>query len=268
MDKGGPNSRNRKIYGGVAGVLAVAGVSAASYGVKRYYNKKELIGEVTKWAESHGPTDRQLQQADLHVAREAGMLSFHPDTIGNHFKSWRDFLTEAGFAKYYWSPSECVQFARTLTTRYQHGKLEKLVGRFGIDGKTPDYTDFTSHYPDIKSLMFYRVNWENWQAKRERHALTDCWIGYAALALARSDGDTGYIVKEMDAMAKIDLGPGYNLDLLQDLDQTRNPTAVGIWLQDQAVEVIEGLTRGKRDGTYLNRIHEVFIPELGDVYGD
>jgi hypothetical protein len=265
MDNSGPNSRNRKIYGGVAGVLAAAGISAVSYGVRRHHNKTSLISEVKSWSESHGPTDRQLQQADLHVAREAGLLSFHPDTIGNHFESWKEFLIEAGFAKYHWTPSECVQFARTLSARYEYGKLAKLVDSFGIYGRTPDYQDILSYYPDIKSFMRERIRWENWQPKKERLTLTSHWIGYAVLALARADGDTTYITKEMDAMAKIGLGPAYDLDLIGAIDPTRNKVATGIWLQDQAAQIHDGITRSERPGAFRARIHPLFIPEIDDL---
>lgn len=265
MDRGAPNSRNRKIYGGVAGILAVAGYSAAKYGIRRHLNRKMLIDEVATWAGDHGPTGRTIKQIDLLTAREAGELSFHPDSISDHSKSWKAFLVEAGLAKYEWDPSECVQFARTLVTRYEHGKLQKLVGKFGVDGQTPDYSDFLGHYPDVKSFMFNRVHWENWQPKKERGPLTDCWIGYATLALSRADGDSSYITKEMDAMARIGIGPSYDLGLIGQLDPNRDPGAVGVWLQDQANEVRAGIKRGARRSLYMSKIHPAFLPELIDV---
>ena len=162
MDKDGPNRRNRTKYGGIIGILAVAGISATTYGVHRYRSKQGLIQEVRMWSEQHLPPDRQLKQLDLHVARLNGHLSFHPDTIGNHFDSWKQFLTEAGFARQEWAPAECVQFGRTLIETYSHSKLEKLIDRYGVTGRTPDFDTFKAYYPDIKKFMFERVKWENW----------------------------------------------------------------------------------------------------------
>jgi hypothetical protein len=158
-----------------------------------------------------------------------------------------------------------VQFARTLAERYEHGKLEKLIEKFGIDGKTPDFSDIQEHYPNIKMFMSDRVRWENWQPKKERPAKVECWVGYATLALARADGDTNYVIKEMDTMAKIGLGPAYDLTLIGELGQAKTGPANGIWLQDQAVQIHEGIKRGERPGLYAHRLSSVFLPELVDI---
>jgi hypothetical protein len=266
MDKGGPNSRNRKIYGGVAGILAVAGISVAAHEIRRRHSRDSLKAEVKSWADEHFfEKDKILTQADLHTARSKGQLSFHPDTISNHFDSWRDFLVETGIAQYDWSPSECVQFARLLTSQHGTHKLQKLTDKNGIAGKTPVFETYKDIYPDIKTFMRYRVHWENWQPKTRKPVNLDCWVGYAALALARSSGDSSYIAKEMDVMSKIGIGPAHDLDLIGQINPLKNPKSVDIWLQDKAVQVYEKIMGSGMSDPNLATIHPVFIPEIKDA---
>lgn len=265
MDKGGPGAKHRKLYGGVAGVLTLAGISVVSAGVKRYWDRESIKKEVQTWAEEHAPEHRAPTKMDLIEARALGRLAFEPNTILNHYDSVHELFVDIGLIKDAWTAQECVQFARLLRTDHGRGHLLKQVQKYGNPGKTPTFDDIERIYPNTHDLMHYRVNWENWQPLKKRPPLTACWIGYATLALARADGDTAYIAKEMDAMAKIGIGPGYHLGLIGELGQGKDDTASGIWLQDQAVVIYEGLTHGERDGSYLNRVHPIFMPELKDV---
>ena len=268
MDKGGPTARVRRMYGGLAGTFAVAGFGVAAYAVRRHHSKTTLIGEVQKWAEEHATVlqdGKVLTQADLHEARKSGLLPFHPDTIGDHFENWRSFLVEAGLARYEWTPAECVQFSRKLVEHYGRTKLQKLTGQFAIEGKTPTFSDISSHYPDIKQFMFARVHWENWQPKKERQGLQECWLGYAALALARADGDTRYIVPEMNAMHSIGIGPAYDTELISEVFLPDKPEAAGVHMQDRAIQIYEGIERAGKIGTYIKHVHPVFYPELQDI---
>ena len=90
-----------------------------------------------------------------------------------------------------------------------------------------------------------------------------CWVGYATLALARASGDTSYIAKEMDSMAKIKLGPGYDLNSIGRVDDSKQPKAVGIRLQDNAVQAYEALK--KTDTVDPKTVSKVFVPEILDA---
>lgn len=234
MDNGGLSKQHRIAYGGVTGILMLAGLTAASYSIQRKSRDKER----EQWLNEHNP-----HLKDDQTIKSRSRVQPPPFTISDD---------------YVFSPSECVRYGRFALHKKNNSTFLSVIERHSKSSRSPTISNYIRYYDDIDALVRRRIRWESWHKLnyRERQKLA---LGYSCLALARVDGDLEYFKQEIETLHRLDLGPSFQKTMKYTYNREHNSAPL---MSVLARTIIDSCVQNPHSLYDRTDIDPVFIPEI------